>query len=246
MSKTKTFTKTFPHITGIILRTDDIDQLYLEVATNFTEKEITEEVSENESTPSKSQHRKVIQEKILKRWSENTSYPLRQVSIKELIELRLSKVPGIVYKKDNCFFYAEVPGTLTLNNGKSDGIGNHLCGNQCAMVCKGCPRTSDLTVAYQQRFGKTYPMAVKSSWRIEKYDFIREGLESFNMNSSNDAFIVLQCENYKILPKKKISKKSTADLKVGLASYVWGDFDGTRRDMEKRLRANGIQTRYDQ
>ena len=237
MTNTKTFTKTFPHVTGIFLRTVDNDQLSLEVVTNFIEKEITERVPENASTDIKSQRGKVIAEKTLKSWKESSFYPMRQVSVKELIELRLSEVPGIVYKKDNCFFYAEVPGTLTLN-GKADCIGKHMCGTQCTMICKGCPRTSDLTVAYQQRFGKTFPMAVKSSWRIEKYDFIREGLESFNMNSTNDAFIVLQCESYMQAPKQKTTKKSTADLKAGLASFIWEDFHGSRAEMLARIKEN--------
>lgn len=134
-------------------------------------------------------------EEQVRTWKESTFYDMRQVSPEELLELRFSRVPGIVYKRYNTLFYAPVPDTLAIN-GRDGDLGKHKCGCGCAKVCEGCLRTKDLTVEYQLKQGKTFREAVKKSWRIEKYDFIREGLETFNMNTANDAFIVLACENY--------------------------------------------------
>lgn len=125
------------------------------------------------------------------------SYPLREVSIDELLELRLSGEPGAVYKQPNGqYFYTTIDPTLNLSV-KPDKLGKHACGLQCKQVCQNCPRTKDLTVAYQKRIGKkSFFDATINSWRIEKYDFIVEGLETFNMTNANDVFLVLDCKNY--------------------------------------------------
>lgn len=227
------------HVTSIHLETVGNDTLCLEVVIEFTEKEFTETLRDNvfkHSTPQKENI-----EKVLAQWEEVFSYPLRQVSVQELLELRLSKVPGVVYKKDNSFFYAAIPGELSFA-GKAYSLGRHACGEQCTMVCKGCSRTSDLTVAYQQRIGRRFSDAVKNSWRVEKYDFIREGLETFNMSTPNDAFIVFQCENYQVRPvKKQLSHEAVGALKAGLASYAWDDFAGNRSNMINRLKEKGLR-----
>lgn len=233
------YTKTLSHVTSVSLRAVGDGTLSLEVVLEFTEKEFTEMLRKNVlkyGTPQKE-----TKEEILRQWEKVDSYPLRQVSVQELLELRLSKVPGVVYKKDNNFFYAAIPGELNFA-GKADSLGKHACGEQCTMVCKGCPRTSDLTVAYQQRIGRRFSTAVKNSWRIEKYDFVREGLETFNMSAQNDAFIVLQCENYQVRPVKvRLSHETIGAMKAGLASYAWDDFSGDRRDMINRLKEKGLR-----
>lgn len=122
-------------------------------------------------------------------------YQFHEVSCKELLQHRLSQKPGIVYKFDNRFFYASVPGTLKINS-QEKSLGTHLCGKNCSKVCAGCPRTADLTVQYQMREEKCFYEAVMNSWRIEKYDFIVEGIEAFNMECSNEALLVFKCKHY--------------------------------------------------
>lgn len=168
---------------------------------------------------------------------KSTQYPLREVTPLELAQHRLSKKPGIVYKKNGKLYYTSFPATLKIY-GQDDTLGTHLCGKNCDMICKGCRRTSDLTVPYQERYGKKFVEAVKASWRIEKYPFITEGIEAFNMISAYDALLVLECENFKVRePKKKNSSKSLHELKLGLAEFFWDDFDGSLTDMRRRINA---------
>lgn len=164
-------------------------------------------------------------------------HPFHEVTPRQLAQHRLSKKPGIVYKKNGKLYYTSFSAGLKVY-GQDDTFGTHLCGKNCSMVCKGCRRTSDLTVPYQERYGRSFIEAVKASWRIEKYDFITEGIEAFNTGSSSDALIVLECKNHKVSdPKKKSGSKSLHELKLGLAGLVWDDFDGTLTDMRNRINA---------
>ena len=172
-----------------------------------------------------------------KKWTESKVYPLRNVTPKELYQIRLTGKPGLVYKKNNMFFFAEIPSDLPLNR-HSDNFGKHLCGRNCSQVCKGCPRTNDLTAAYQQRIGKKFSAAVDASWRIEKYAFISEGIETFNMKKSNDSFIVLRCSNFYATHPMNEVRKPTVQQKLALASFYWDGFDGTRSDMLERIHQN--------
>lgn len=120
-------------------------------------------------------------------------YQLRPVTAQELLELRLSMKPGLVYKQEDSLFYTDIPDDLSIS-----GKGNfkHMCNKDCVEVGFNCPRTRDLTTSFQMRIGQPFVRAVKKSWRIEKYPFIKEGIESFNMKNSYDAFIVIECIHY--------------------------------------------------
>lgn len=232
------YTKVLSHVTGLSFEAASIDTFSLKVVSEFTEKEFTETTYENKLNHAP---RKETVDKVLRRWEKVDIYSLHQVDVRELMMLRLSKVPGIVYKKGNLFFYSAISGELNIA-GKFDDIGRHACAQQCSMVCKDCPRTSALTVAYQQRLGRSFKASVANSWRIEKYDFVLEGLETFNMFGQNDAFIVLKCENYQVsTTKPRRSHEALGALKAGLASHMWEDFDGNYRDMIKRLKENGLR-----
>lgn len=122
-------------------------------------------------------------------------YPFHEVTRKEIMKHRLSGKPGLVYKAGNRLFYASISGDIKLNS-QDANIGIHMCGRNCSKVCAGCPRTSDLTVPYQMREKKCFFDSVVSSWRIEKYNFIVEGFEAFNMDFSNDVMIVISCQSY--------------------------------------------------
>ena len=159
----------------------------------------------------------------------------REVTSDELLRLRLNRKPAAVYKIDGRYYYTEIPGNLKLIR-LSETAGPHLCGKNCTNVCKDCPKTYDLTTSFQERMGRSFPYTVLESWRIEKYDFVTEGLEAFNMFNQNDAFVVLKCQDYKVSqPRLMTVNKSVADLKVGLANFWWDDFDGTLTDMRRRI-----------
>ena len=127
--------------------------------------------------------------------SSTHKIPLKEVSKKELMLIRLRETPGIVYKKGTQLFFAAVPEGFKIS-GQEISVGNHLCGKDCSKVCKGCPRTADLTLSYQIRLGKDFTTAVCDSWRIEKYQFVTEGIEAFNMGANFDAMLVMGCSCY--------------------------------------------------
>lgn len=237
-------TKIISRVVSISLANADSDALSLEVISEFTEKEVSQVLRENNYQYPCGTLIPATVENILRKWEETVLYPMRQVNETELMKLRFNKkVPGVVYKKDNILFYSPIPGNLNLA-GKADSLGKHACSEQCTQVCRGCQRTRDLTVAYQQRIGSkhlAFKTAVVKSWRIEKYDFIREGLETFNMVEQNEAFIVLQCENYRVnYNKPQQSNVTIGAMKAGLASFVWEDFSGDRTEMLLRLKARGL------
>ena len=221
MSKMTPEVKTSSRVIGIILKAADFNTRSMEVETEFTEKEIYKE-----------------RVRIIRTWKTLDTYNFRMVSREELKELRLNKkIAGLVCKDGNALFYTEIPGSLRLNSSAAD-FGSHMCGKNCSKVCNGCPRTSDLTVSFQERGGKHFFQAVKDSWRLEKYPFIVSGIEAFNMEGSNDACIVFACKNYQIRYKKERKSTSIADAKLGIAHYIWEDFHGNREEMKERIRRN--------
>lgn len=172
---------------------------------------------------------------LTKREEFMSEFFFRLVTKKEIMKLRLGGKPGAVYKIDGKFYYTEIPGNLKIIRMSETGT-PHLCGKNCTNVCKDCPRTTDLTTSFQERMGRQFPYTILDSWRIEKYDFVDEGLEAFNMDHQNDAFVVFGCQNYKMSgPRLLKANKSLADLKLGLAYFFWDDFDGTLKDKRERI-----------
>lgn len=154
---------------------------------------------------------------------KSITYHLRQVTPTELYNIRLAGKQGIVYKYDSNLFYTELTKNITISiNGKP-----HLCGLDCTRVCKDCPRTKDLTVDYQLKFCKNLTRAIYNSWRIEKYDFITEGIEIFNMKDFLDSQYVCACTKYEKstrIPQKGL--KGNHEKKLALVCLLFEDFDG--------------------
>lgn len=141
-------------------------------------------------------------------------FDLKVISKEELLTKRISKKPGFVYKFGDFLFYTALPKGVTPN----DSVANakHVCSAQGHSCCVhlsaetdeegGCAKVRDIPMEF---FKIEYPERllsyVKDSNRIEKYDFITEGYESFN--TSNNLFVVLNCEHVEFNPKKDSTKK---------------------------------------
>lgn len=166
-----------------------------------------------------------------------TEYVFKEVTSKELLRLRLDGKPGVVYKFRENLYYTEVPGDLRINR-VDESTGTHLCGKNCSKVCNGCTRVLDLTESFQLRMGKEFPYSVLDSWRVEKYDYLKEALEAFNMDQQNDACMVYDCANYEMVEHSFPRGRPSAELKIGLASMYWEDFNGDLREMRHRINAN--------
>ena len=154
-------------------------------------------------------------------YGKKVRYALVQVSKEELFARRLSKQPGIVYKYNGMLFYAAVKNHMEIFiQGKP-----HLCALHCSRVCKDCPRTRDLTVAYQLKFNNHFFAAVKDSWRIEKYPFIQEGIEAFNLPKFHDTHYVCSCSKYSMYDlKKPLTPSEINEKKKNLALLYFYDF----------------------
>lgn len=120
----------------------------------------------------------------------HTDYPLREVTLVELLNLRFSKKPGLVLKVKGQFFYTQIQKDLRLNGNHTPYI--HLCGDGCKKVCKHCPKVDAWTVDFHRKQGHSFRNAVILSGRIEKYDFIPMAFESFN--TTLDAYGIIECK----------------------------------------------------
>lgn len=127
-------------------------------------------------------------------------YPLTHISEEELLQKRASKIPGFVYKVNNNLFYTSLPNNLSFPY-----YDKHICSSsKSSHVCKrlmsledsegGCVKVKDRSFEYYNQNIRSI-RCLKHSKRIEKYDFITEGFETFNTTGYN-IFIVLSCKNH--------------------------------------------------
>ncbi len=116
-------------------------------------------------------------------------HPLCEVSTDTLKLLRDSGKPGFVLKKDGKYYYSahpRLPDYQYMHDGLK-GCRSHMC-NEKSMICKRL-------CALPDSMGGCAKIRDEDSV-IEKYDFITEGYEFFNL-STQSAFVVLDCENWK-------------------------------------------------
>lgn len=118
-------------------------------------------------------------------------YMLQPVTYNELVELRLSRQPGLVLKCHEKLFYTKIPAETRFT---APTMGEHLCGI-CANVCRQCKKVNAWTVQFYCRNGLSFKTGVIRSGRIEKYPFIPFAIETFNCKT--DVYLVLQCNNFK-------------------------------------------------
>lgn len=125
---------------------------------------------------------------------------LKEVSEEELLKYRASHTPGLVLVANGRFFYAPISGNLTLDLGKHQcSLDGKVCHHLSALPDEngGCPKVRDLFFnSLNGRF-----TTLKSSKRIEKYDFIGLGYETFNLGDYEN-FTVCSCAHYRPEPPR--------------------------------------------
>lgn len=117
--------------------------------------------------------------------------PMEEISVKDLMEYRLSGEAGIVIKSKRKLFLAKLPRKHDL---EAQAFGVSLC-ESCGCVCKDCPKSSDLTLPILLHIGFNFSDAVKRYDRPERYAFINFAVEIFDKKTSE--CIVLECANYR-------------------------------------------------
>lgn len=150
---------------------------------------------------------------------QGKTLPLKQVTENEILHLRASENPGFVYKLKNNLFYTEIDNSFKF---VSTCLGNfyHLC-NNCQKLGKGCIKVSELSKERLKNDGTKPIKALVFSKRIEKYSFIEEGFEAFNI--SQETLFVIKCDDY--IPysnvKNKLSSNEILELKKALSDFMY-------------------------
>ncbi len=152
---------------------------------------------------------------------ENIS--LVPVTVSDIRKLRTTNRPTFILKQYRKYFYAEVPADLNLLTSKI--LGSH----KCALFGKECTHLSPAPDVD----GGCAKVREKSTG-IEKYPWILEGYESFNME--HDVFSVVTCEHYEKVPKRayrKMTPLESRQAQQGLAQYLWEGI--SIEDVRKKL-----------
>lgn len=139
-------------------------------------------------------------EKTMKKLPEEIRNSLKEVTIEEIIDLRLT-VPEkrfIIIKIGNKLYYTPISKREQLEGIRS-AFGKHLCCDCGNFFCNGelCPKVADLSeeTNIKEFFGKRE--AVIESKRIEKYPFVTSGVEYFNsQNKQKEYLVVEKCSRF--------------------------------------------------
>lgn len=154
------------------------------------------------------------------------NFVLTEIDADSLFEARASGKPGFVFKCGSALYYTKISKKARFFS--TSNLGTHLC-SKCKKMSAlsdshgGCRKVRDICLT--SPFLCQNKTLLKNSKRIEKYKFITLGFESFN--TTQDAFIVLKCQNYKLItPHPKISASEANILKASLFEFLHeGIFD---------------------
>lgn len=143
------------------------------------------------------------------RKNEMVEFPLTEVSVDAIQELRDSGNPVFLYKENNKLYYTELPAKIHYDVLLA---GEH----QCASATSDCRRLSAET---DERGGckKVRDRHLK----LENYPFIKKGYQVFN--TSNNCLVVLECKNFEETPSKQINNESLANA-MEAAKQLWKNF----------------------
>jgi len=120
-----------------------------------------------------------------------------EVSKEQIFLLRLQKKSFIVIKSGGKLYVAFL-GNANMLKARAAITRNHKCRN-CAnfyneKLRKLCPKVADFSEEACRTYTRSDEEAIRESKRIEKYPFIKEGMECVN---SIGSFIVAGCSHFK-------------------------------------------------
>lgn len=139
---------------------------------------------------------------------------LQEVNKEELMRLRLSGNFGVVLKIDNKYFFLPDKSKASIAR---YALGEHLCG-KCELGSETiCPKIMDWFVKVFEEEGIVGPYAVRKAKRIEKYDFITDGVEAFN--TSDYYMVVTKCSKYQ--EAKPIQKREDPISRITIPAHAY-------------------------
>lgn len=155
-------------------------------------------------------------------------YTLNSITPDVLLAERLSGKPGLVFKIGTSLYYTAIPAGMKFFT--SSNIGTHLCpdcGHMSALPDSqgGCRKVRDKSITFSDIRGSyNKKQTVTGSKRIEKYEFIELGYESFN--TTQDSLLVISCRNRTdLIPRPTPPSSEVKVLKESLAEFLEDDFD---------------------
>ena len=116
---------------------------------------------------------------------EHVILPLREVSLEQIEKIRRCRIPSFLYKYNGKFFYTKIAKKSIIHLKDVE----HCCSTQHHM----CIHLSPLR---DEEGGCQKVRDIGRKKRIEKYPWITEGYETFNLSGGDEQFIVIKCEHF--------------------------------------------------
>jgi len=146
---------------------------------------------------------------------ETIKHLLKEVSEEELMNIRLKRKLGVVLKLNGKLYFLSDSSKAVIAR---EIFGGHLCG-KCEFGSETiCPKIMDWFVKVFEEEGIVGPYAVKKAKRIEKYDFIVEGIEAFN--TSDYYMIVTNCSKYQHSKPNEVRQNPISRIKIPTRAYT--------------------------
>lgn len=124
-------------------------------------------------------------------YGNGDEYYLEERDADYILRMRIrTNVVGFVLRFNQKYYFADLGSVQDI---RVDGaFARHLCGDckRCIASEDGCPKVRDFYLS-----GTSRKRAAFFNKRIEKYDFIVEGIEIFN-NGNNSWFSVRTCKDF--------------------------------------------------
>ena len=153
-------------------------------------------------------------------------YKFRRITEEELLKIRKSGIPSFILKVGKRLYYTSVPKSFSINSNFTE-IGRHMCAwcNRCRAIDEsmgGCQKVSDCSIdVYQSEVGNLRE-AILMSKRIEKYDFVKYGFETFNV--SVEVLAVIKCKNYMSYRyKAPMEIEKVRELQIAIEKYYYNE-----------------------
>lgn len=139
----------------------------------------------------KGKKRKYLKEDLLER--------LHEISSEELFKARLKNESGLVVKWDGKLYHFPLEKKDVIDITVSEHLCTFCARCSAALDPKGCAKVRARTVEGLRQEGYSILKSILYSDRIERFDFIERGVETFG--TRRDFLIIVKCKNYYILRK---------------------------------------------
>lgn len=103
--------------------------------------------------------------------------------------------PLFILKENNSLFFTEIDNCYKLNGSALLHNTSHLCSRCKYCRPRDCLKVFDGSYYFTCSTALTTEYAIADASRIEKYDFIRSGYESYG--TSNDCLFVTKCDYFR-------------------------------------------------